>query len=191
MNSAPQHFRFTADQYVRMIEAGILTKYDKCELIHGEIIAIGKTTAPDAVAVMMLTDIIYPRVWDDMLLGVRGPLRVSNDSIPQPDIALIRETYTRGTYPTARDAPLVIEVAETTQEFDREVKLSLYAAAGIPEAWLVDIANHRIERHTEPDSEGYRHCRRYFRGQSVESVAIPGLVVPVDRVLPTDDESAT
>jgi len=181
------HYRFTADQYVQMIEAGILTKYHKVELIHGDIVMLTKITAPDASAVMMLNDVLRPQLSEDVRVGVRSPLRVADDSIPQPDMTLIRDARYWKAYPTARDTFVAIEVADTTPEFDRAVKLPLYAAAGIPEAWLVDIAADRIERHTEPAADGYQLIRHFGRGTLVESVAIPAVTIPVDEILGIDE----
>lgn len=181
------HFCFTADQYVQMIEVGILTKYHKVELIHGDIVALTKITAPDASAVMMLNDVLRPQLPEGVRIGVRMPLRVADDSIPQLDMALIRDARYWKAYPTARDTFVAIEVADMTPEFDREVKLPLYATAGIPEAWLVDIAANRIERHTEPAKDGYQLIRHFGCGAVVESVAVPSLVIPVDEILGSDE----
>jgi Uma2 family endonuclease len=77
----------------------------------------------------------------------------------------------------------LIEVADTSIGFDRTRKLPMYAAAGIPEAWLIDLQSETIERHTHPEKGRYRLVMRATRGQSIESVALPGLVLDADVVL--------
>ncbi len=148
--------RFTADEYERMIEVGILTKYHHVELIWGEIITIEPNSPPHAFCSMMLTDLLVPSVPDEIRVAVRSPIRLSDESMPQPDVALIRSAQYVCTYPKAANVHMVIEIADTRQEYDREVKLPMYAAAGVSEAWLIDLKENRIERYTEPSQNFYR-----------------------------------
>jgi len=78
-------------------------------------------------------------------------------------------------------------VSDTTRDYDRETKLPLYAAAGIPETWLVDLVANRIERHTEPEPDGYHLIARFGRRALVESVIVPSLTVSADIVLGIDE----
>ena len=93
------------------------------------------------------------------------------------------ERYRAGELPTPEDVPLLIEVADTSLASDREVKLPLYARAGIAEVWLVDLNANVVERHTEPSENGYRLARRAGRGETLESVVLPALALPVDAAL--------
>ena len=85
--------------------------------------------------------------------------------------------------PIPEDVLFLIEVADTSLAFDRDVKVPLYARAGIAEVWLVDLNEGAIERHTEPSENGYRLVRRAMPGETLESAALPGLAAPVDTVL--------
>ncbi|MCA1668703.1 MAG: Uma2 family endonuclease [Thermomicrobia bacterium] len=181
------YFRFTADEYERMIEVGILTKYHHVELIRGEIIMMHPISPPHAFCSMMLTDLLVPSVPDEIRVAARCPIRFSDESIPQPDVALLRFARYTHAYPRAGDVHMMVEIADTTRAYDHEVKLPLYAAAGIPEVWLVDIAADRIERHTEPGADGYQLIRHFGRGTAVESVVIPTLAIPVDEILGSDE----
>jgi Uma2 family endonuclease len=78
---------------------------------------------------------------------------------------------------------LLIEVADTSISYDRGAKLPLYARAGIPEVWIVDLAGEVIERHTDPSEGRYRSFGRARRGQKIEPAALPELAVRVDAVL--------
>jgi len=177
------HYRFTVADYEQMVAAGILDEDDRVELIDGEIIAMSPIGPRHAHCVTLLTRLLSRQVPEDVLLAVQNPIRLPDDSEPQPDVALLRFSDYSRMLPTPDDVLVVIEVADTSRGYDRDTKLPLYAAAGIAEAWLVDLAANRIERHTEPGADGYQTIIRAGRGAVVASVAVPALVVPVDAVL--------
>lgn len=181
------HHRFTLDEYERMVEAGILTEDDHVELIHGEIIAMSPIGPRHVDSVAILSRLLTFAVSDDVLVLVQSPIRLPDTTEPEPDIALVRFARYRHTLPEPDDVFVLIEVSDSTRDYDRNTKLPLYAAAGIPEAWLVDIATDRVERHTEPAAGGYQLIRHFGRGTVVESVAIPTLAIPVDEILGTDE----
>lgn len=177
------HYRFTVADYEQMVAAGILHEDDRVELIDGEIIAMSPIGPRHADCVAILTRLLARQVPDDVLITVQNPIRLPDDSEPQPDIALVRFGRYIQMLPTPGDVLVVIEVADTSRGYDRDTKLPLYAAAGIAEAWLVDLAANRIERHTEPSADGYQAIIRAGRGAVVASVVVPALTVPVDAVL--------
>jgi Uma2 family endonuclease len=78
---------------------------------------------------------------------------------------------------------LVIEVADSSREYDRATKLPRYAAAGIPEGWLIDLGAETIERHTEPRDGDYRFAALAMRGDTLISAILPALAIPADLVL--------
>ena len=79
---------------------------------------------------------------------------------------------------------LIIEVSDSTRTYDRTIKLPRYAAAGIPEAWLIDLVDDRVERHTEPSAEGYRRVDIVLRGETLVSAVLPALAFPVEAIIP-------
>jgi len=180
---AMPHYRFTVAEYELMGQTGILTEDDRVELIAGEIIIMSPIGPRHAFCVMLLTRLLARQVPDEMLVGVQNPIRLPNDSEPQPDLAVVRGSGFAQSLPTPADVLLVIEVSDTTLAYDRDVKFPLYAAAGIPEAWLIDLAAGRIERHSEPGLTGYRAILRAERGDTVTSTVIPTLTATVDAVL--------
>ncbi len=139
----------------------------------------------DSVAI--LSRLLTFAVSSDVLVLVQSPICLPDTTEPEPDIALVRFALYRHALPGPSDILVLIEVSDTTRDYDRNTKLPLYAAAGIPEAWIVDIAADRIERHTEPAEGGYQLVRYFGRGVAVESVAIPTLAIPVDAVLGSDE----
>ncbi|MCA1670623.1 MAG: Uma2 family endonuclease, partial [Thermomicrobia bacterium] len=175
-------YRFTVADYELMGQAGILTEDDRVELIEGEIIVMSPIGPRHALCVAFLTHYLVRNAPDNGLLFVQSPIRLPNNSEPQPDLAMIRRGNI-GALPTPADVLLVVEVSDSTLAYDRDVKFPLYAAAGIPKAWLVDLAAGRIERHTDPGTTGYRAIIRAERGDTIASTTIPTLAIAVDAVL--------
>ena len=176
--------RFTVHEYHRMAEAGILHEDDRVELIEGEIVEMAPIGSRHFACVMELTRLLGGQIGDEARLSIQNPVRLSERLEPQPDATVLkaREGYFRE-LPTPEDVLLLIEVSDTSLSYDGSVKLPLYARAGIPEVWIVDLKGEAIERHTEPKGEGYRLVRRAWRGETLESVTLGALVLPVDAVL--------
>jgi Uma2 family endonuclease len=94
-----------------------------------------------------------------------------------------RPDYYEHGHPIPVDVLLIVEVAETSLTYDRQVKLPLYSAAGIAEAWLVDLSGASVERHTIPGEQGYSQVAPAGRGEVLLSTVLPAVAVEVDRVL--------
>lgn len=179
MNQEVYRRRFTAGEYHKMAEAGILREDDRVELIEGEISQMAPIGSRHAACVNQLNRLLVRGVGDEMIVSVQNPVRLDERNEPEPDLALLRARDYRHSLPGPEDVLLLIEVSDTTLSYDRNVKLPLYARAGVPEAWIVDLANETVERHTEPSGDGYRLLRRSGKGAEVVSEAIPGLTLPV------------
>jgi Uma2 family endonuclease len=168
-----------------MAEAGILHEDDRVELIGGEVVEMSPVGGRHAKCVTELTRVLVSLFGDDVRVSPQNPVRFGEDEEPQPDVAVLRagERYRAGALPTPEDVLLLIEVADTSLAYDREVKLPLYARAEIAEVWIVDLNGGIIERYTEPSEEGYRLARRAGRGETLESAVLPALTLPVDAAL--------
>lgn len=175
--------RFMVDDYERMAAAGILTEDDRVELIAGEIVETSPIGGRHVGRVNILVDLLADMVRPDALISVQNPIRLSTDGEPQPDIALLRRGASLDAVPTPEDVLLVIEVADSSRDYDRGVKLPLYAAAGIKETWLVDLVAEIIERHTDPHDGIYRRVASARRGESLASTVLPAIILSVDAVL--------
>lgn len=179
------HHRFTVDEYQRMGEAGVFHEDDRVELIAGRIVEMTPIGPRHAGCVKELARLIYHAAGDAVLLGIQDPVVLESDAAPQPDIAVIRprpQGY-RTRHPGPPDLMLVIEVAETSVEYDREVKIPLYARVGIPEAWLVNLPADTIAVHREPGPEGYASVRTVRRGETLTPLALPEITLRVDDIL--------
>lgn len=166
-----------------MAEAGILPEDARVELVEGEIITMSPVGKRHMAAVKRLMDLLFPlQQARKALLQVQDPLRLSPESEPQPDLTLLsyRENFYRDKVPEAEDALLVIEVADTSLDYDLTVKLPLYAKAGIPEVWVVDLVRDRVHVFRKPQGEGYGEAQALEEGE----LSVLGLKVPVKEVLP-------
>lgn len=179
------HHRFRVDEYEEMVTHGILTEDDRVELIRGEILA--KMTIGDrhAAAVKRLLRLFTRIVGEQAIISVQDPIRL-RDSVPEPDLALLRpkEDFYASGKPGPDDVLLVVEVADSSLAFDREVKRSLYAEAGLAEYWIVNLIDEVIEVHRDPQPSGvYESIARFGRGMRLPLLAFPDLAVEVADVL--------
>lgn len=174
--------RFTADEYQLLGMAGILHEDEHVELIAGEIVEMAAMGHRHNRCVSLLTRLLVPLVPKEYLVQVQGSIRLFGNSEPEPDLALV---YDRGpgTMATEADVPLVIEVSDTTLATDRRDKLTLYAVAGIPETWLVNLVAGEVERHTEPHGVTYTVVARARAGETLESTVVGGIRIPMSDIL--------
>lgn len=173
----PQRHRLSVEDYHRMAEAGILGENARVELIKGEIIDMTPIGSRHAAAVKRLIQILSRAVGDTAIVSAQDPIILDAHSEPQPDLALLRprEDFYAAAHPRPDDILLVIEVADSSLPYDRDIKLPLYARAGIPEAWLVDIEAGSLTRFIDPATDGYRQAGVIEELSAVRITALPGL----------------
>jgi Uma2 family endonuclease len=178
---------FNIHEYHRMAEVGILSEDDRVELIEGEIVRMSAIGSRHAACVDRLNRLLNRFTNLSAIVRVQGPILLNGNSEPEPDISLLRprDDFYTGGHPMPDDVLLLIEVADTSVERDLEVKLplSLYAQAGIPETWIVDLPAETIEVHSRPDGGEYRETVRVKRGETLKSRTIPGLELAADDIL--------
>ena len=179
----PTRRRFTVHDYHRMGEAGILHEDDRVELIEGEIVEMAAIGTRHFSCVNRLTRRLVREAGDDAIVSVQNPVRLNENTEPQPDLAVLRPRNYLESLPGPEDVFFLIEVSDTTLAYDRNLKLPLYARAGVLEVWIVDLANATIERYTEPSESGYRRVEKARRAEALASLTMPGLAVEVDAAL--------
>ena len=177
--------RFTVDEYQRMGQVGILGEDDRLELLEGEIVEMAPIGSRHQATVNRLTELFSTRVSDLALVSVQGPVRLAEDSEPQPDLMLLRRRadFYAPAHPGPGDVLLLVEVSDTSTEYDREVKVPLYARYGIPEVWLVSLESEAVEVYRGPATQGYENVSQSVRGQSLSPESFPGLELAVDIIL--------
>lgn len=173
----PQRHRLSVEDYHRMAEAGILGEDARVELIEGEIIDMTPIGSRHAAAVKRLNHILTLTIGDTAIVSAQDPVILDPHSEPQPDLALLRPRadFYQSAHPRPDDILLVIEVADSSLAYDRDIKLPLYARAGIPEAWLVDINAGRLTCFSRPGADGYRQAAVIEALNAVRIAALPGL----------------
>jgi Uma2 family endonuclease len=174
----------TIDEYHQMVEAGILSEDERVELIQGEMVEmtpIGSRHIACLVNLITLFARLIPRVQ----LSPQSSLQLGEPHTElQPDLVLLQPRDDLATNPPkAADALLVIEIAETSLMYDRDVKVPLYAKSGIPEVWLIDLNSGSISSYRRPSSSGYLETLRYRRGDTISPEAFPDEGFPVDEIL--------
>ena len=176
---------FTVEEYERMIEAGILTENDRVELVEGEIVEMAAKGSRHSSCVKRITDLFYRDARQSAVVSIQDPVRVGGRSELEPDVALLRprdDLYATA-HPLPADTLLIVEVSDTTLDYDHGLKLALYARAGIQEVWVVNLADDMIEVYALPKSGRYQETREAQRGEAIEARGVPGLVVEVNDIL--------
>lgn len=175
----PRH-RLTLDAYHRLGEAGILGEDDRVELLDGQLVDMSPIGPRHALAVDALHELLDPAVAGRAAVRVQNPIELDGGSEPQPDVAVVRRPW-QGyphAHPAAGDIFLLIEVADTSLEADRGAKLALYARAGIPEFWVIDLTTDGVLVHRNPSGDRYASVGRVEPSGSLDVVALPGVVIP-------------
>ena len=172
-----------------MGRTGIFGEDDRVELIEGEIVEMTPIGSGHAATVNRLNRLLGQQVGDRGIVAVQNPLSIPGeggavDSEPQPDLMLLtpRDDFYAGDHPAPEDVLLLIEVADTTRAFDRDVKLPVYARGGVSEVWLVDLQENLVEVHRDPARGAFRRIRRAFAGEDLEPAGVSGVRVAVAEI---------
>lgn len=177
----PARMRITTDRYQKMVAVGVLTKYDRIELIEGELLQMAPIGAKHAALTARLTRLFNLAVGDSAVVFPGGPVNLGDFSEPQPDIVLLkhRADYYSSGIPGAADVLLLIEVSDSTLAFDQGDKLALYARYGVPEYWIIDVEGRRIITHREPTANGYARKFESAAANAVAPQAFPNVTIVV------------
>lgn len=181
----PPRRKFSAEEYLRMGEHGIIQSEEHVELIDGDVVLMCPIGDRHIGCVTMLTTMLTVALAGRAMTSPQNPVRISPRSEPQPDLTFVRpraDFYRKGK-PRPADVFFVIEVMETSARYDRGVKVPLYARAGVPEVWLVDLNRDQVEVYRRPDGDAYAECRVAGRGESIGPEAFPDVSLRVDDVL--------
>ena len=180
-------WRFTIDQYYALAEAGILRDDDRVELLDGVIVDMYPDSNRHAATVDKFSNTLVPAVAYRAIVRVRGPLRVNENSLLQPDVLLLRERSDGyiSDAPGPADVILLIEVADSSVGYDRYDKLPAYARAGIPEVWLAIVREQRraVEVYTEPAAGRYTMMRTLEADDTLTPPGFPEITLRVGEML--------
>ena len=177
--ATPARRLFTVDDYHAMTRAGILSEDDRVELIEGEIVVMSPVGSRHAACVDILAELLIRAADHRTAVRVQSPIGLGESTEPQPDVCVLhrREDAYSESLPQPDDVLLVIEVSDTSLDFDRRIKARLYARHGIRHFWLVDLAGHTVEVHGGPGPDGYGERSVHAVG---DRVPVPGLEIDLE-----------
>ena len=186
----PGRRRFTVAEYYAMAEAGILAPDERVELLDGDVILMAAVLDWHAFVVDWLNENLMLPLQGRAQVRIQNPTRLNDYSEPEPDVMLLRrrDDFYRSGHPAPADVLLLIEVSDSSLSFDRGQKLTRYAAAGIPEAWIVNRPDRRIESYADPSGDAYATVRYYEPGESIAPRAFPDVVLQVDQIIPPETD---
>jgi Uma2 family endonuclease len=177
---------FTFENCLRMAETGILSPMERLELIGGEILVMSPIGPRHAAAVDAATERMIELGARKAIVRCQTTVVLDTFAAPQPDISLLRrrDNFYADKHPGAADILLIIEVADSSLEYDLTVKLGLYSILGIPEYWVADLQSNRLLVYSNPEGDAYRQMRELHRGESVAPLLLPDCQIPVELLLP-------
>lgn len=184
-STVPTRHRITVEEYERMIAANVWPEDERLELIEGELVRTSPINAPHAAAVKRLTELLRDRLGKRALVGVQDPIVLDDQSEPEPDLSVLRRRadYYANAHPSPADVLLIVEVSDTTLEYDRDVKARLYARAGILETWVVDLNGDRVIVFRDLENGEYTRMESVRRGADMTPSAFPDVTLRVDDIL--------
>jgi Uma2 family endonuclease len=169
-------------EYDRLVELGVFDEDEKIELLRGALVAMSPQGSPHADCAAQLAQLLGRRFADRAHVRAHSPFAATDDSEPEPDVAAYPPGRYASGHPTT--AFLLVEVAESSLRKDRGVKAEIYAEAGVPEYWIVDLVHGTVEVQTQPAYGRYTRIVTYSRGARIGLVSFPDLEVATDDFLP-------
>ncbi len=162
--------RFSIAEYHRLTELGFLTENDRVELIKGQIIQMAAKGTAHEVCLTRLLRELTKLLSERAILRCQSPIVMPTDSEPEPDFTIVqnREDEYLSSHPSPAEVLLVIEIADSSLSYDREVKLPMYAESGIPDYWLFNLPENCLEFYSQP----YQNSAGSF-GYSLKRVILP------------------
>jgi Uma2 family endonuclease len=184
--TVPERMRISADRFEKMIDTGVLTKYDPVELIEGDMITMAPINPPHYAGVARLMKLFVLAAGDEAIVLPGGPVRLGDYSMPQPDLMVLkpREDFYSGKRPVPSDILLLVEVADSSLHFDQGVKRALYARHGVVEYWVVDIPHRCVHVYREPTPEGYATRLDCERTDVASPRGLPAIQLVVGTLFP-------
>ena len=185
MSVQTQRRLFTVKEYHLMNEVGVFGEDDRVELIEGEIIQMAAIGTRHASCVNRLARRFSLIPEDLATFAIQNPVQLTERTEPQPDVVLLqpRADYYATAHPIPSEVLLLVEVSDSTVNFDRDVKVPNYARSGIQEVWLWDLEANCLEVYREPTANGYTSIQRFERGEIVSPLAFPDFEVSIDLIL--------
>lgn len=177
---------FSIDEYHRMIDAGVLGPDDRLELLEGEIVEMSPIGSRHAACVNKLNVRFTRLLAGSAIVAIQNPVSISDSSELQPDISVLRlrEDFYASAHPGPDDILLIIEVSDTSLDYDRRIKVPLYAMAGIPEVWLIDLEQGTVHVYKNATQGGFASVEIRQSNDRIVSGVLHDVPVRVTDMLP-------
>ncbi|MBK8908281.1 MAG: Uma2 family endonuclease [Rhodospirillales bacterium] len=174
-----QRHKLSVSDFHRMEGAGVFAPEERVELVEGEIIDMSPIGSAHAGVVDFLAERLFAAVTNHARVRVQNPVLIDERTEVHPDLTLVarRDDFFRERHPQPDDAYLVIEVSDTSLRYDRDVKLPLYARAGIVEVWIVDLETRALTVHRRPEGHTYTDRRELREPAALTVAALPGITI--------------
>jgi Uma2 family endonuclease len=172
--------RLMRSEYEQLVDAGSF-EGERVELIQGEILEMSPTGPDHDSTVDRLNELLVLRLTGRARVRTQGSIAIGDHSEPVPDLLVLERRDYDDAHPST--ALLAIEVARSSLRRDRGAKAALYAEAGIPEYWVVNLVDRIVEVHTEIISGSYARVTPYRKGDAIRLVAFADVEVAVDTFL--------
>ncbi len=177
----PVECPLTRAEYDDLVRRGVLDEAN-VELLHGRIVSMSPHGKGHRIGVRRCARVLIRALGERAAVDIQSSFAVSDDSEPEPDIVVLPPGDEVDASP--REAFLVIEVSDSSLRRDRGIKAPLYASAGVPEYWIVDVVHEGVEVYSTPSRRGYVSSTRHSRGASIRVPGFPDVLVLVDDILP-------
>jgi Uma2 family endonuclease len=176
--------RWTREEYEKMIESGVFPPETRAELVDGEIYRMAPQNSGHATSIRAAEEALRSVFNFGYDVRIQLPLAVARSSEPEPDLAVVQGSWRdyRKAHPSS--AVLVVEIADTSLEYDRGQKGRVYAGSGIAEYWIVNLKDRCVEVYREPSASAYRSSRRFMPGESIIPLKAPEARISVEDLLP-------
>jgi Uma2 family endonuclease len=169
--------RLTRDEYHRLAEVGFFRDDERVELIHGTLVEMAPIGPPHCNVVDVLNELLVIKLAGRAKVRIQQPLLGWDESEPEPDVAVVPTGSYAEHHPD--QALLVIEVAESSLDYDQATKAPLYARSRVHEYWIVDVVGRAVIVHREATAEGYARVTRIAEGELVELALFPDVQVSI------------
>lgn len=185
MTVAVEIRRLSVQDYYRMVEAGILAPDEQVELIEGQLYRMAAKGTLHSATITRIKRLLEARLGNRVLLRFQDPVRLSDDSEPEPDVAVVQPDPLdyEDHHPMPVEIYLLIEVSDRTLKRDRDLKAPTYARSGIREYWIVDVNARQLYVFREPEVEGYTNFVVLAESDLISPLAFPDCQVPVQDLL--------
>ncbi len=185
MSVVLDRYLWSVEEYERLGETGFFDEDDRVELIRGDILTMSPVGDRHIGRVNALTELLRDKLGKTVVLAIQNPIRLNKASEPQPDISILkrRADFYGKQKAGPQDIWLLIELSDSTLEFDKQVKIPMYAESEVAEVWIVDLKFGVVSQYGEPFAGQYRHVANARKGESITTRNVLKLTLTADEIL--------